>query len=122
MVRVVRSRYQWHGQKSYYLISSCILEPRHLHGTSITGRIYCMPKVLWKLNWFLQDFGYDLELLDRDEIDDKALIGLVGVVKISHVVQNGASLLNFDGFAPASQWEQVALSSSAEGQTMKVAR
>ncbi len=33
--------------------------------------------------------------------------GLVGVVKISHTVVNGASLVNFDGFAPASQWEEL---------------
>ena len=28
-------------------------------------------------------------------------------VKISHTVVNGASLVNFDGFAPASQWEEL---------------
>ena len=34
-------------------------------------------------------------------------MGLVGVVKISHAVVNGVSLVNFDGFAPASQWEEL---------------
>jgi hypothetical protein len=29
------------------------------------------------------------------------------VVKISHTVVNGVSLANFDGFAPASQWEEL---------------
>ena len=53
------------------------------------------------------DFGYDAELLGQDEIDDKNLVGLRGVIKISHVVVNGASLLNLDGFAPASQWEKL---------------
>jgi hypothetical protein len=28
-------------------------------------------KALWKLNRFLRDFGYDTELLARDEVDDK---------------------------------------------------
>lgn len=28
----------------------------------------------------------------------------MGVVKISHTVVNGISLVNFDCFAPASQW------------------
>jgi hypothetical protein len=32
------------------------------------------------------------------------------VVKISHTVINGISLVNFDGFAPASQWEELATS------------
>ena len=33
--------------------------------------------------------------------------GLRGVVKISHTVINGISLINLDGFAPASQWEEL---------------
>ena len=43
----------------------------------------------------------------RDEIEDKHLVGLKGIVKISHTVLNGTSLLNLDGFAPASQWEEL---------------
>jgi len=31
---------------------------------------------MWKLRWFLRDFGYDPELLGKNEIDDKALIDL----------------------------------------------
>jgi hypothetical protein len=76
-------------------------------GKFITASLYCTPKALWKLNWFLRDFGYDTELLGRDEIEDKSLIGLHGVVKITHAVVNGTSLLNLDGFAPASQWEEL---------------
>ena len=77
-------------------------------GRSITCRVYyCTPKALWKLSWFLRDFGYDTELLGRDEVDEKNLVGLRGVVKISHSVMNGTSLLNLDGFAPASQWEEL---------------
>ena len=33
---------------------------------------------------------------------------LVGVVKISHAVINGMSLVNSDGFASANQWEKLA--------------
>jgi hypothetical protein len=62
---------------------------------------------LWKFNWFLSDFGYDVELLGRDEIDETQLVGLTGVVKISHVVLNGTSLLRLDGFAQASRWEEL---------------
>ena len=62
---------------------------------------------MWKLGWFLRDFLYDPELLSQDEVDAQALRGLLGVVKISHTVVNGISLVNFDGFAPASQWEEL---------------
>jgi hypothetical protein len=55
----------------------------------------------------LRDFGYDTELLGRDEVDESQLIGLTGVVKISNIVFNGTSLLRLDGFAPASRWEEL---------------
>ena len=113
LVRVERAQYRWHARKPFYLLRFSILEPKELAGHLVNGRLYCSPKALWKLNWFLRDFGYDTELLGRDEIDDKSLIGLRGVVKISHVVLNGTSLLNLDGFAPASQWEELSTASSA---------
>jgi hypothetical protein len=50
---------------------------------------------------FLRDFLCEPELLSQDEVDERALRGLVGVVKISHTVVNGISLVNFDGFAPS---------------------
>jgi hypothetical protein len=40
-----------------------------------------------------------LGLLGREEVDEKSLSGLRGVVKISHSTVDGTSLLNFDGFA-----------------------
>jgi len=59
------------------------------------------------LSWFLRDFRYDSDLLGRDEIEDKSLVGLRGVVKISHVVVNGRTVVNLDAFAPASAWESI---------------
>jgi hypothetical protein len=105
LVRVERAQYRWHAQKPYFALVFSVLEPKALAGNRFTARLYCTPKALWKLNWFLRDFGYDAELLDRDEIDDKNLVGLSGVVKVSHAVVNGTSLLNLDAFAPASHWE-----------------
>ena len=84
-----------------------VLEPHELAGRVLSGRVYCTAKALWKLGWFLRDFLYDPELLGREEVDEKALSGLRGVVKISHTTANGTSLLNFDGFAPASQWTEL---------------
>ena len=107
LVRVERAHHRWDSRKPFYLLRFSILEPKELTGHSVAGRLYCTPRALWKLNWFLRDFGYDTELLGQDEIDDKNLVGLRGVVKISHVVVNGTSLLNLDGFAPASQWEKL---------------
>ena len=113
LVRVERANHRWDARKPFYLLRFSILEPKELTGHSITGRLYCTPRALWKLNWFLRDFGYDAELLGRDEIDEKSLITLRGVIKISHTVVNGTSLLNLDGFAPAIEWEQLSSASPA---------
>lgn len=113
LVRVDRGQYRWHAQKPFYALRLSVLEPRELVGRVISGRLYCTAKALWKLSWFLRDFGYDIELLGREEIDDKTLVGLRGVVKISHVVVNGTSLVNLDGFAPASQWGELSTLSAA---------
>lgn len=106
LARVERAQYRWHAQKPHYLLRFVVVEPKPVVGKFITASLYCTPKALWKLNWFLRDFGYDIELLGRDEIDDKNLVGLQGVVKITHAIVNGTSLLNLDGFAPRSQWHE----------------
>jgi hypothetical protein len=111
LVRVERAQYR-HQQKPHYLLRMAVIEPQHFAGRSITGRLYCTPKALWKLNWFLRDFGYDTELIGRDEIDEKSLLGLCGIIKVSHAIVNGTSLLNLDGFAPAAQWEELSPSSA----------
>jgi hypothetical protein len=114
LVRVERAQYRWHKQKPYYFLRFVVLEPQHGSGRAIPGRVYCTPKSLWKLNWFLRDFGYDTELIGRDEVDDKSLLGLRGIIKISHAVVNGTSLLNLDDFAPAAQWEELSPSACTQ--------
>jgi hypothetical protein len=47
------------------------------------------------------------------------------VVKISHTVINGISLINLDGFAPASQWEELSaapVSSASRSNTEEATR
>ena len=78
LVRVDRAQYR-HKQKPYYEIRFAVLKPKHLTGCCMTGRLYCTPRAMWKLSWFLKDFGYDAELLGKNEIDDTALIDLWGV-------------------------------------------
>jgi hypothetical protein len=112
-VRVEHAHHRWDARKPFYLLRFSILEPKDLTGHSVAGQLYCTPRALWKLNWFLRDFGYDTELLGQDEIEDSNLVGLRAVMKISHTVVNGTSLLNLDGFAPASEWERVSSSSPA---------
>jgi hypothetical protein len=121
LARIERAQYRWHGQKRFYALIFSVLEPKSLTGSRFSGRLYCTPKALWKLNWFLRDFGYDTEMLGRDEIDDKNLVGLTGVVKISHSVVNGTSLLNLDGFAPRSQWEELSAGIEDQPQRTKAA-
>jgi hypothetical protein len=107
LVRVDNAQYRWHAQKPFYVLRLSIVEPKAYTGSSIASRLYCTPKAMWKLGWFLRDFIYDAELLGQSEVDEKALRGLVGVVKISHTVINGIRLANLDGFAPASQWAEL---------------
>ena len=122
LVRVERAQHRWDTRKPFYLLRFSILEPKDLTGHSVAGRLYCTPRALWKLNWFLRDFGYDTELLGQDEIDDKNLVGLRGVVKVSHVVFNGTSLLSLDGFAPAVRWKELAGALPASSTQPEVAR
>jgi hypothetical protein len=107
LVRVQRAKFQRQAQKPYYTLSLAILEPSRFSGHILSSRIYCSPKALWKLNWFLRDFGYDTELLGRDEVDESQLVGLKGVVQISHIVVNSSSLIRLDGFASAGRWDEL---------------
>jgi len=125
LVRVEGAQFRWHAHKPFYVLRFSILEPGLLAGRSIMGRLYCTQKAMWKLGWFLRDFLYDPELLAHEQVDEKALSGLRGVVKISHTVINGISLVNLDGFAPASQWEELCaapISSASRSMAEEAAR
>ena len=107
LVRVQKAYFRRQAPKPYYTLTLAILEPGRFSGRTLSSRLYCNPKALWKLNWFLRDFGYDTELLGRDEVDERQLVGLKGVVKISHIVFNSTSWLRLDGFAPSSRREEL---------------
>ena len=106
LVRVERMQYRWDKQKPYYAVRLAVVEPKQLAGTSLSGRLYCTEKALWKLSWFLRDFGYDTELLGRDELDEKRLVGLEGVIKVSHTTVNGRTYVNLDAFAASGEWDE----------------
>ena len=119
LVRVERAFYRWHAQKPFFTLRFAVIEPAEFTGQTITGRVYCSTKALWKLNWFLRDFGYDPDLLGREEVEERALLGLRGIVRVSHTSFNGRSYLNLEAFAPAIEWEEL---SAAPGGAVEVQR
>ena len=106
LVRVERASYRWHPQKPFLALHFEILEPAEFTGLHFSGRVYCTERALWKLNWFLRDFAYDPDLFSRDQIDEKALLNLRGVVRTTITKSNGRPYQNLDAFAPASEWER----------------
>jgi hypothetical protein len=121
LVRVERMQYRWDKQKPYYAVRFTVHEPKPFVGASIPARLYCTPKALWKLSWFLRDFGYDTELLGRDELDEKRLVGLEGVLKVSHITVNGRTYVNLDAFAPAGEWDEFSIAPPASESQPEVA-
>ena len=124
LVRVEGARYCWDPQKPFFSIRFGIIEPKEFASRSISGRIYCTPKALWRLNWFLRDFGYDSELLGREEVDEKALLGLRGVIRTVRKTFARRSYLNLDSFASSGEWEAISTdyvrpALRAEGQTLR---
>ncbi len=115
LVRVDKASYRWHAQKPFLALQFVILEPVVHESQSFAGRLYCTNRALWKLDWFLRDFGYDTELLDRDQVDEKALLGLRGVIRTSHTTLNGRSYQNLDAFAPVEEWTPASTESVGRG-------
>jgi hypothetical protein len=119
LVRVEWASYRWHPQRAFLQLRFVVLEPRAFEHRSFSGRLYCTERALWKLNWFLRDFGYDMELLTQDQIDEKALINLRGVVRTTHVTLNGHVFQNLEAFAPTAEWEELSHSEASEAQTQE---
>jgi hypothetical protein len=105
--QVERAVYHSRVQKSFFLLYFVVLEPKERQGLRFSGRLYSTPRALWRLHWFLRDFGYDRELIEHDDVDEKALAGLRGVVRTSRSNLSGYLSVNLDGFAPAGQWEEL---------------
>jgi hypothetical protein len=115
LVRVERASYRYHPQKPFFALCFAILQPEEHAGRTFSGRLYCTAKALWKLSWFLRDFGYDAELLGQDQVDEKVLVGLRGIVKVSRALVNGRCFVNLDAFAPAGEWQELPVTSVASG-------
>jgi hypothetical protein len=107
LVRVDGASHRWHPQKPFIALRFVIEEPKPFADQPFSGRLYCTERALWKLNWFLRDFGYDPELFSHDEVDEKALLNLRGVVRTSPITINGRSYQNLESFAAAGEWDEL---------------
>jgi len=116
LVRIEQAQHRFERRKPFYVLSFRVIQPQEFFDRKLVARLYSTPRALWKLRWFLRDFAYDTELLERDVIDEKALPGLRGVVKVFYSNVHGRLFLNLDGFAPATAWEE--LSATALEQTL----
>lgn len=116
LVRVDGARYRWHPQKAFVEFQFTVLEPKAFEARSFSGRLYCTERGLWRLNWFLRDFGYDAQLLKDDRVDEKALRSLRGVLRTSYTTLNGRSYQNLEAFAPEADWEALDCSSLAQSE------
>ena len=106
--------------RSHFLgVRFVVLEPSSFERRSFSGRLYCTERALWKLNWFLRDFGYDQALLVEDQVDDKALVNLRGVVRTSHVTLAGRTFQNLEAFAPATDWEELSCAEVGESRSQE---
>ena len=114
LVRVDSASYRWHPHKPFLSVRFVVLEPESFAGQSLSGRLYCTERALWKLNWFLRDFGYDPDLLGRDQVDEKALLNLRGVVRTTHITLNGRPFQNLEAFAPAAGWDELSCETMGE--------
>ncbi len=111
LVRVEWAFHRWHPQKPFLAIRFVVLEPKSFAARSFSGRLYCTERALWKLIWFLRDFGYHPDLLGQDQVDEKALRNLRGVIRTSYTNLNGRCFQNLEAFAPAGEWEELSCTS-----------
>jgi hypothetical protein len=120
--RVVRFEPPGHAAKPCRAATFLILEPAPYAGRHVRTRLYCHERALWKLRWFLSDFGYDADLLSAEELDDRRVVGLEGVIRLAYWGADGHRRLDVQGFAPAERWaelcrESQSVSAATQGAT-----
>ena len=105
--RVVRFEPAGHVAKPCRTATFLILEPASYTGRYVRTRLYCHDRALWKLRWFLSDFGYDPGLMAAEELDDRRVVGLEGVIRLAYWGTDGHRRLDVQGFAPGDRWAEV---------------
>ena len=112
--RVVRFEPAGHAAKPCRAALFLILEPGRYAGRPVRTRLYCHERALWKLRWFLGDFGYDRELLAAEELDDRQVVGLEGVIRLAYWGSDGHRRLDVEGFAPVERWVELSPEQAAK--------
>jgi hypothetical protein len=87
--RVVHFEPPGHAAKPCRRATFLILEPVPYAGRYVRTRLYCHDRALWKLRWFLNDSNYDVELLAANELDDRYVVGLEGVIRLAYWGNDG---------------------------------
>ena len=105
--RVVRFEPAGHAPNPCRAATFLILEPPSYAGRHVRTRLYCHQRALWKLRWFLSDFRYDTELMAAEELDDRRVVGLEGVIRLAYWGADGHKRLDVQGFAPSERWEEL---------------
>ena len=105
--RVVRFQPAGHAAKPCRTATFLILEPAASSGRYIRTRLYCHDRALWKLRCFLSDFHYDTELMAAEELDDRRVVGLEGVIRLAYWGTDGRRRLDVQGFAPTERWPEI---------------
>lgn len=105
--RVVRFEPAGHAAKPCRTATFLILEPAPYSGRYVRTRLYCHERALWKLRWFLSDFGYDPGLMAAEELDDRRVVGLEGVIRLSFWGSDGHRRLDVQGFASLDRWTEL---------------
>ena len=105
--RVVRFEPAGHAAKPCRTATFLILEPAPYAGRYVRTRLYCHERALWKLRWFLSDFGYDPGLMAAEELDDRRVVGLEGIVRLAYWGSDGHRRLDVQGFASIDRWTEL---------------
>lgn len=120
--RVVRFEPAGHAAKPCRAATFLILDPAPYIGRHVRTRLYCHDRALWKLRWFLSDFGYDAELLAAEELDDRRVVGLEGVIRLAYWGTDGSRRLDIEGFAPTERWVELCQTQTSSPAATETAR
>ena len=107
LARVVRFEPGGHAAKPCRVVTFLVLDPGPYSGRYVRTRLYCHERALWKLRWFLRDFGYDHDLMAAEELDDRQVVGLEGVIRLAFWGPDGQRRLDVQGFAPKEEWAEL---------------
>ena len=67
----------------------------------------------------MSDFGYDAELMAAEELDDRRVVGLEGVIRLGYWGSDGHRRLDVEGFAATERWPEISQETQASGTKAK---